>query len=334
MKKIYLLVVAFLISGSGYSQSDTLLWENFEADTIDYILNDYPNGNPNYHPNYLNFDVDGIDDGSGSERPNEWFLAFGFADVDSTNTVLASNSWLENFVDGAENWLITPRIYIQDDQANLYWKSAPFQLPRYMDGYQVLVSTETNVETDFLDTLAVFAEFNGTLTADVEDTATYVFSSGTMHTEIEYDSADVTRHGGVLQQWSASLAAYEGQDIFIAFRHRSDDDNLISIDDLLVLGTGSVGIEEPVGLTEFNVYPNPASTNGTITLSYSLSVVSPVHYSITTLDGKEVLHGNGHVQLPGSHLTEIDVSDLSKGSYLISLTVQEQSLIKRLVLIE
>ena len=334
MKKIYLITFAFLISGFAYSQSDTLLWENFESDTIDYILNDYPTGTPNYHPNYLNFDVDGIDDGSGADRPNEWFLSFGFADVDSTNTVLASSSWLEGFADGADNWLITPIIHIQDAQANLYWKSAPFQLPRYMDGYQVLVSTGTNIETDFLDTLAVFAEFNGSLTTDIEDTATYVFTDGIMHTEIEYDSTDITRHGGVLQQWSASLAAYEGENIFIAFRHRSDDDNLISIDDLLVLGTGSVGIEEPVAFTELNVYPNPTRTNGIVNLVYSLNVVSPVYYSITTLDGKEVLHGDGNVQLPGSHLTEIDVSNLSNGSYLVSLSVKNQTLVKRLVLIE
>ncbi|MCB9191823.1 MAG: hypothetical protein H6602_09185 [Flavobacteriales bacterium] len=103
MKNLYLTLIALAFSGIAFSQNDTLLWEDFEAETIDYILNDYPNGDPNYHPNYLNFDVDGVPDGSGSDRPDEWFLSFGFADVDSTNTVLASNSWLQGEVDGAEN---------------------------------------------------------------------------------------------------------------------------------------------------------------------------------------------------------------------------------------
>ncbi|MBP9151938.1 MAG: choice-of-anchor J domain-containing protein, partial [Flavobacteriales bacterium] len=179
MKKTYLFVLlAQLIIGSVNAQNDTLLWENFEAETLDYIVIDYPTGEPNYYPTWLNFDVDGIADGSGSDRPEEWFVAFGFADVDSSNTVLASNSWLQGVGDVVENWLISPRLHIQDNLANLYWKSAPYQLPRYLDGYKVLVSTTDNLETSFTDTLAVFAEFNGALTTDIEDTATYVFTQG------------------------------------------------------------------------------------------------------------------------------------------------------------
>ncbi|MCB9191824.1 MAG: T9SS type A sorting domain-containing protein [Flavobacteriales bacterium] len=196
------------------------------------------------------------------------------------------------------------------------------------------MSTETNVETDFTDTLAVFAEFDGNLTTNFEDTSTYVFTPGIMHTELEYDSTDVTRHGGVLQQWSASLEDYAGQSIFIAFRHRSDDDNLISIDDLLVLGTGTLGVSETESLSDFSVYPNPLTRSMPLTLAYSLSSVSSVSYSITTLDGKEVLTGNGHTQLPGSHRTELDINQFSPGHYLVSLSVNDQTLVKRFVLTE
>ena len=334
MKKIYTLFLSLVLFSSAIAQNDTLLWEDFEAETIDYILNDYPNGDPNLYPNYLNFDIDGIPDGSGNspERPDEWFLSLGFADVDSTNTVLASNSWLAGEVDGAENWLVTPRIHIQDNLANLYWKSAPFQLPRYMDGYQVLVSTESNIETDFLDTLAVFAEFDGNLTVDFEDTATYVFTAGTMHTELEYDSADVTRHTGVLQQWSASLAEYEGENIFIAFRHRSDDDNLISIDDILVLGTGSVGINEIEEVSEFRLYPNPVNSVDGITIDYSLSAVTDVSYSVQTIDGREVVSENGHTQLAGRHTRKIDLQKLNGGTYIFMLKTNDAILTERFVL--
>lgn len=332
MKKVYTLFLSIFLSSLAIAQSDTLLWEDFESETIDYILNDYPTGDANLYPEYLNFDIDGVADGSGADRPDEWFLAFGFADVDSTNTVLASNSWLTGFVDGAENWLITPRIHIQDAQANLYWKSAPFQLPRYMDGYQVLVSTESNIETDFLDTLAVFAEFEGALTADIEDTATYVFSPGTMHTELQYDSADVTRHTGVLQQWSASLANYEGENIFIAFRHQSDDDNLISIDDILVLGTGSVGVDEIEEVSEFRLYPNPVSSGDGVTVDYSLATGTDISYSIQTIDGREVISENGHLQLAGRHSTKIDLQQLNAGTYIFMLKANDTILTERFVL--
>lgn len=336
MKKTYLLLsLAQFILGSAIAQNDTLLWENFEADTIDYILIQYPDGDPpNLYPNWLNFDVDGIADGSGSDRPDEWFLAFGFADVDSSNTVLASNSWLQGVGDVVENWLISPRIYIQDNLANLYWKSAPYQLPRYLDGYKVLVSTTDNLETSFTDTLAVFAEFNGALTLDIEDTATYVFSQGIMHTELEYDSADVTRHGGVLQQWQASLADYQGQNIFIAFLHQSNDDNLISIDDILVLGTGSVGIEERNDVFSFDMYPNPVSGADVITLEYELVERASVSYSIMSIDGKVLLTENGHTQMAGSHKSQINVASLSAGTYLVNVRLNDRMHSERITLID
>lgn len=324
MKQTYLwLFTAMLLTQFASAQNDTLLWEDFEAETIDYIELEYPNGDANLYPIWLNFDIDGVGDGSGSatERPDEWFLSFGFADVDTTNTVLASNSWLQGEVDGAENWIITPRIHIQDNQANLYWKSAPFQLPRYMDGYQVLVSKTDNFETSFTDTLAVFAEFDGDATADVEDTLTYIFTEGIMHTELQFDPDDRTRHTGVLQQWEASLAAYQGQDIFIAFRHQSNDDNLISIDDILVLGNGSVGIEENSSEFLFGVYPNPTSGNGNVTLEYELKSRSDVSYSILSIDGKVLKEIAGHTQLAGAHRSSVDISALARGTYFVQLRV-------------
>ncbi len=334
MKKTYLLVlIAQMMFGLASAQTDTLLWENFESENLDYIEIDYPTGQPNLYPTWLNFDVDGISDGSGSDRPDEWFLAFGFADADSSNTVLASNSWLQGEADGAENWLISPRIHIQDNQAMLYWKSAPFQLPRYLDGYQVLVSTTDNIETSFTDTLAVFAEFDGNLTTNFEDTATYVFTSGIMHTALEYDSADVTRHTGVLQQWEASLADYEGQNIFIAFRHRSDDDNLLSIDDILVLGTGSVGINEQAETAGFNIYPNPITDEAAVVLEYELTERARVSYSILSMDGRLISEGNGHIQMAGAQRSQIDVSSLAAGTYVVNLRINGSVLSERLTVV-
>jgi len=337
MKQTYLsLLAALFLIQFAFAQNDTLLWEDFEAETIDYIQNDYPDGNPNLYPTWLNFDVDGGGDGSGStiERADEWFLSFGFADVDTANTVLASNSWLQGSVDGAENWLISPRVHIQDNLANLYWKSAPFQLPRYIDGYQVLVSNTDNLETSFTDTLAVFAEFDGNLTTDIEDTLTYVFTDGIMHTDIQVDTVDRTRHTGVLQQWEASLTAYQGQDIFIAFRHKSDDDNLLSIDDILVLGTGSVGITEATNEFSFSTYPNPVGSNNNVTLDYELKTRANVSYSILSIDGKVLQEESGHVQLAGSHRSTLDVSSLSAGTYLIQLNVGRAVQTERLIILD
>ena len=40
MKNLYLTFIALAFSGIAFSQNDTLLWEDFEAETIDYILNE------------------------------------------------------------------------------------------------------------------------------------------------------------------------------------------------------------------------------------------------------------------------------------------------------
>ncbi len=333
MRKIYaLLFISFMALGAK-AQNDTLLWENFE-DTLagfDHIVVGIFGDQIDNQTQWLNVDWDGIND--ANDRPNEWFISLGYADVDSNNVVMGSSSWLAGEVDGSDNWLVTPRIWIADNQATLHWKSAPFQLPRYMDGYQVLVSTGGLEDFEFTDTLAVFAEFDGNNTIDIEDTTTYVFTDGIMHTSIEPDTADPTRNAGILQQWTRSLAAYEGQSIYIAFRHRSDDDNLISVDDILVLGTGSVGTEEIDGGTAgVTVFPNPATDK--IQLGYTLNNTSIVEIEIHNQEGKLVERVYKGASIKGAYQINHNVGNYAAGNYFITVRAGEKIATQKFVIVK
>jgi len=117
-------------------------------------------------------------------------------DFNSTNLVAISTSWY-NPASQADDWMILPQRLIGSNTV-LTWR-AKAQDAAYPDGYQVLVSTTGNNIADFTDT---------------------VF-------EVQAESA-------LWAQQSISLAAYSGQNIFIAFRNNSFDKFLLMLDDIVL----------------------------------------------------------------------------------------------------
>lgn len=321
MKRTFMLLSAGVFAASAaLAQNDTLLFEDFEGgDQIPYIVVGAPSGNDD--PNWINFDEDGIADGNA--RPQEWFALFGFSTVDSSTIVYGSSSWLAGFVPGNRNWLITPRIYIGDATAELSWYSAPRQTPLYLDGYQVLVSTSGSLETNFTNVLFNAAQFLGTGTGQstpspVASFNTYSYSSGWVHgydgTNIEFDpTSDSTRFIGVLQQHTVSLAQFNGNWINIAFLHNSDDDNLISIDNILVTGNDYSSVEENELNASISIFPNPATEF--ITVEYELTKTSPVVVTVTDINGKIISQEARGNQMAGTHRFTQDVTSLAVGTY-------------------
>jgi hypothetical protein len=323
MKNLLIVGVLSCAVFSAKGQNDTLLYENFDVDpTANYVL--FNSGNDTV---WVNFDADALPDGNG--RPQEWFYSpGGFATVDSVDACLFSSSWLANFLPGNRNWLITPPIEIVDANASLSWNAAPRQTPRYVDGYSVLVSTSDNFEASFTDTLFQAAQY---LTGTGNDWSMYTFSPGFVHgldgTYIEYDG-DSGAFVGVLQPFSASLAQYSGQTIYIAFLHDADDDNLISIDDILITGT-LLGVKENELTSGLNVYPNPASEK--IELSYTLASSSPVTADIYDAKGSKVMSVNRGIQIAGAQKLAIDVRGLAAGTYSVKINAAGTSATSRFV---
>ncbi|MGB3077207.1 MAG: T9SS type A sorting domain-containing protein [Chitinophagales bacterium] len=316
MKKRYTILAIFLLCFQqlAFGQIDTLVFENFENDPTTYIEPTFPNGDDE---TWVNYDQDGFNDGSGTGRPGEWFWTFGFADIDTSTLVFASNSWTSpaNLV---ANYLILPPLNIQDASAQLSWKSAPYQTPRYLDGYYVVVSTDCNVEECFTDTLFKAAEYLSVGALDVDSGFShYTFSSGWVHGEdgtyTEYHN-DSARFVGVLQPQSVSLAAYVGQKIYIAIVHGSKDDNLLSVDDILVTQNEITGIHETTAaISTLNIYPNPSHSISTI--HFNLNRTSSVTTTISDITGRIVKTIYAGVLIKGNQQITLDVSDLAAGNY-------------------
>lgn len=339
MKKT-LPLIAFLTPAALLAQpgTDTLIWADFNTDPSNYLIVGTPPGIL-WDTAWYNIDNDLIPDGSGSGRPDEWFWsqAFSYNDTLGNPGVLASNSWTNDGVNHVDNWLILPSIYIADTTADLFWKSAPRQTPRYLDGYMILVSTTTNDILQFSDTLFVASEYTSLdVTAYPNSFSSYTFTpmSGFIHgfdgTYTEYAaSADSSRLIGRLRPFELDLSAYAGQNIYIAFTHYTIDDNLLAIDDIFVQGTGTTGIHENPGAFPMSVFPNPA--NESVRINYSLPSASDVTMNMTALDGRLVRSENLGSQVSGSNSTTVDVSDFAAGVYLVTLQTETGITTRRIV---
>jgi hypothetical protein len=339
MKKNLLFAGSIFLMGPAFAQNDTLLWDNFETDPSTYMQWQVaPPGNAT-DANWYNVDNDGLPDASTQgTRPGEWFWTLGFANVDSTNGVLAANSWTNDGATPVDNVLISPRIDIIDGTAMLSWKSAPFQTPRYLDGYVVLVSTTDNNFASFTDTLFVASEMDA-IGSNPDDYSTYTFGPaatanplapfvhGMDNTYTENDSADLSRRRGVLRPFSVSLAQYNGQHIFIQFKHNSHDDNLISIDEILVMGTDPNSVEDNSNIVNFGLYPNPA--NEIVNVNYDLAAPSEVTVRILDVNGREVFVQNEGTTQNGR--VAVNTSNLAAGMYMVQLVAGNTVTTERLI---
>ncbi|MCG9910945.1 MAG: T9SS type A sorting domain-containing protein [Flavobacteriales bacterium] len=338
MKKIYFLALGLFAAGAVSAQNDTLIWENFNGEswtegstetelitevgnTIVYELSPGATGDDKWY----NIDLDGLTPNNPNQG-NEWFRALAFADQDSVDgfdAVFAATSWFTPFAQ-ANNWLVTPSFYCSSD-AVLSWYSASFQTPLFLDGYKVKVSTLTNDPSDFTTTIFTAKEFVTRTAGDSCSFGVYTFApsgAGFVHgqdgtyTEPNTDN-DCTRLRGRLHPHSVNLSQFAGQRIYIAFVHDTDDDNLISVDNILVKGTfvDDASINE-VNNVSFSAYPNPATDF--ITLGFQLNAASDVNIRVIDNLGRMV-SAKDLTNQSGNNSVTVDVANLAAGVYTISL---------------
>lgn len=338
MKKIYFLALGLFAAGAVSAQNDTLIWDNFNGEswtqgstenelitevgnTIVFELSPGATGDDKWY----NIDLDGLTD--ANDRPAEWFRALALADADSAvfDAVMGSSSWFTPFAQ-ANNWLITKSFYCSND-AVLSFYSAPRQTPLFLDGYKVKVSTTTNDPGDFTTTIFTAKEFVTRTAGDSCNYGVYTFApsgagfvhgqDGTFVTDNNDPAPDCTRQWGLLKQHTVSLSQFGGQRIYIAFVHDSDDDNIITLDNVLVKGTfvDDASINEVNNVT-FSAYPNPATDF--ITLGFQLNAASDVNIRVIDNLGR-VVSAKDLTNQSGNNSVTVDVANLATGVYTISL---------------
>ena len=79
---------------------------------------------------------------------------------------------------------------------------------------------------------------------------------------------------------------------------------------------------------DFNIYPNP--TTSTTTFFLNLDSEKEVSVSVMSIDGKVIAKGT-YGKMIGSHSLTFDVSNLSKGVYVVEAIVGEQIIVKKFI---
>lgn len=347
MKKFYSLgvslVFAFLSFGL-FGQNDTLFFMDFQIDpSAEMAVFPEPGETDTL---WVNYDEDGLP--AAAAFPSNYFydLDWGLPDTvpdTDSNFVFVSRSWLEGFDTSSSNWLISPAVQIVDANATLHWKSAPFQGPRYLDGYSVKIFTGSqDIFTKIPTVIFRAAEMTDILgsSGSTVDLDSFAFSPGYLHADgfsltDYFVPADLTAsepyHEGLLEPHSLSLADFAGQTIYVAWHHDSSDDNLLMIDDLLLLGTEPVSGTNNPGVSDlrFVTYPNPV--NNLLNVMFRLTEPANIQLEIIGQDGKMVAAKPSRKAVAGEVTEQFDLRNLAAGVYSVILTVDNQRVTKNIL---
>jgi len=339
MRKLSFLSSLIVITVCLHGQVDTVFYEDFQSNPFQAMDSLYDGSNENW----VNYDEDGLETNLQNEESKRWYSGPAISDPADSITgqidfVALSLSFLQNFAPGNRNWLILPPQSISDDSYMLHWESAPGQLPRYQDGYQVLISeTGNNVLNDFVDTLFTAASMDEIIgDGQSTDYSNFSFTPGYLHANAGMDEsyfvAGTGINFGLLEPHVASLAAYAGKTVYIAFLHDSDDDERIQLDDILITKQAGVsGVSDSEKLKfKLESYPNPVSQN--VLLSYSLEDdVSKVSFVLYTMEGKMIMSQSLGFRSASTHTEDINLSNLVSGNYFLELHLDKQILRQHLV---
>lgn len=185
-----------------------------------------------------------------------------------------------------EDWLVTPVV----DLTNYSGTSLTFYAGQaYTDPYQTVYKVK--VSTSSQTNIASFV-----------DLQTYG--------EVDFTGSGNSPLVNLTAQKIISLASYSGQQIYIAFVMIQDDGDNWSLDNVAV--TGTLGTTTFDGANKISVFPNP--TGGLLSINSSTAFDKS---SLFDLLGKQVKSFGTK--------TDLDISDLNTGVYLLKITSADGS---------
>lgn len=178
-----------------------------------------------------------------------------------------------------EKWLITPQFSVASGDSLSFWIRRQYSTAYPPDSLYILVSTTNANLTSFTNTLMVFDVANG-LT-------------------------------NVWARQAASLNAYAGQNIYIAFKHMNTDGNGFNMDDVMA---GSVVV--PVELVSFAA----SAVNNTVDLSWATATETnnfgfEIERKAADGDYTKVAFINGNGTSASSHSYSFRDEGLNVGKY-------------------
>ncbi|MGI6320580.1 MAG: choice-of-anchor J domain-containing protein [Bacteroidales bacterium] len=198
---------------------------------------------------------------------------------------IVSSSWHEGQALFPDNYLITPQIDVNVEDLVLKYFVAG-QDPDYSDEhYSIMIST---ADTELSSFTSVFSE-----------------------TLPMYDGSWFER--------SVSLAEYNGQKVYIAFRHHNSSDVFqIKIDDLEI--SVATSIEESLQ-AKINIYPNPANNSFQVRNAENamVTVVNALGQVVETIDNTQ-------------NILTINSANYQSGVYFVKIDNGQEVTVKKVVI--
>lgn len=120
------------------------------------------------------------------------------------------------------------------------------------------------------------------------------------------------------------LTAYIGQtEMLMRFKATSDYGNNAFFDNVNLELFSSVGVEEVKNISDFQIYPNPATT--TANVRFNLTNTSDVAVEVFNSNGQSVYTAAQGKMNAGSQTVSINTQDLAAGVYMVNVRANGQS---------
>lgn len=213
----------------------------------------------------------------------------------SADTSVLSTSWYTP-AGTSDDWIITGAITIPSGASDLFlsWEGEAID-PAYPDGYEVYISTTTQSVAGCLANTAVF-------TIPAEDS--------------------------LITPRNIDISSYIGQTIYVGFRNNSTDMFILSIDDVKVYSTTTVGLNDKKALdASINVFPNP-SKDGMFNVAINSNQLDSYSVTISDVMGREI---NKYNNLTNGKYN-VDLSSESNGVYFIKVQSGDSISTQKIVL--
>ena len=145
-------------------------------------------------------------------------------------------------------------------------------------------------------------------------------------------------NGGALPQSTYNVGDVFTQNFQFTVDPTWDINNMHVVGMLMNNGTIDNAVSLPVSIStsvdnfvsdiDFNIYPNP--TTSTTNFFLNLDAEKEVSVSIMSIDGKYIAKGT-YGKMIGSHSLTFDVSNLSKGVYVVQAIIGEEIIVKKFI---
>jgi hypothetical protein len=142
---------------------------------------------------------------------------------------------------------------------------------------------------------------------------------------IACDNALIAHSGGIPQIYYSSVVFKNSDNMWYIWSWENVAAQIIR------LSFAPVAVNENVlSANLFSCFPNPA--NKTTRISYELKNSDNISFDITDITGRIVKTINYGYQTSGNHALDVDVSDLSNGTYFYTLKTSSAQLTKKLII--